>query len=171
MKRCIKSLAVGALFIVGSSTSLAATPIGAGMLASGAQHVQPGAPMVTCTVRMNFWCIVQADAGLNMTDAGDYRTWKMLASGSKREVVTIRESKNCDSPADLRLRKRVEKETRLASGERQRTVELAVSADGACTLKVEYFVGDSDLAREATQMAKYRLYLCEGGLCRRPLLQ
>lgn len=164
MKSCaMRSWGMGVLCIIGSGISQAAP-------ASDVLHAQPSAPRITCTIRMNFWCIVQADASLNMTDLGDYRTWKMMASGSKREAVTIRENKSCDSPAGLRPRKKFEKDERLASGERRHVLELAISADGACTLRVEYIVGDTDLAREALQIAKYRLYLCSDGSCRRPLL-
>lgn len=172
MRGClVKSLSVGVLCLIGGGISQVAVPADVGMSASKVQHAQPSAPRITCTIRMNAWCIAQADAALDMADLGDYRIWKMIAPDSKREVVTIREDKRCDSPDDdLRPRKKFEKDERSASGEDRHTVELAISADGACTLRIEYIVGDTDLAREALQLATYRLYLCSNGSCRRPLL-
>lgn len=137
---------------------------------SDVQAAQPSAPMVTCTVRMNHWCIVQADARLNMTDFGDYRIWKMIAPESKREVVVIRESKSCDTPADLRPRRKSEREEQFGSDERHHTVEFFISSDGACTLKVQYLAGDTEWAREAMQLATNRIYLCSNGSCSQPLL-
>ena len=137
--------------------------------ASAGRRVQQNAPPVVCTVRMNFWCIVQADSGLSMTDHGDYRIWRMSASGGGRHIVSIREDKSCDSPSDVRVRKKYEKDVRMSSGELHHVVGFAISADGVCTLNVDYVVGNSDIAREATQMVNYRIYLCDGSSCRRSL--
>jgi hypothetical protein len=166
----MKTLNLVVLCFIGIGISQASNPVEAGTPTSKVQRLQSNAPKVICTVRMNFWCIVQADAGLNMVEAGDYRIWKMTAPGSQRAVVTIRENKSCDSPADLRPRKMYEKGERARSGDRRHTVGLAISADGICTLQVEYLSGNTDLALEAKQIAKYRLYLCEDQSCRRPLL-
>jgi len=169
MRSCLlKLLSIGAFAVVGGVQQAA---IAGGMPASEVQDAQPSAPRVKCTIRMNYWCIVQADAGLNMIDSGDYRIWTMTAPASKREVVTIRESKSCDTPADLRPRRKFEKDERSASGERRHTAELAISSDGACTLRVQYLAGDTELAREAVQLATYRLYLCSDGSCRQLLLK
>lgn len=139
--------------------------------ASELQHSQPSAPMVVCTIRMNFWCIVRADASLSMSESGDYRIWRMAQADGKKSVVTIHENKSCDSPADLKPRVTSEKNVQLASGERHRVTEIAMTSDGVCNLKIDYLTGDTDLAREATQMAKYRLYSCSDGSCRKPLLE
>lgn len=140
------------------------------MIESKAQHNQPSAPRITCTIKMNYWCIVQADAGLNMLDLGDYRVWKMSAPGGGREVVIIRESKSCDSLTNLRPKKKLESNDQLASGEFRHEVELTISEDGACTLKIDYVAGNTDSAREAKQLAMNRLYLCDRSVCDRPLL-
>lgn len=161
----MKKLSAALLLILGIGIAAAAPDSG-----SEFRRTQTSSPPVSCTVRMNFWCVVQADASLDMTDLGDYRVWEMASSGSKRKTVSVRENKSCDSPAESRPRRKSEKDERLTSGERRHTVELAISADGACALKIEYVIGNTDLAREARQMAKYRLYLCDQGSCRKPLL-
>lgn len=166
----MKTLNLIVLCFIGIGISQASNPVGTGTPTFKIQRAQPNAPKVICTVRMNFWCIVQADAGLNMAEVGDYRIWNITAPGSQREVVTVRESKSCDSPADLHPRKMYEEDERVRSGDRWHAVGFALSVDDVCTLRVEYLAGETDLALEAKQIAKYRLYLCEDGLCRRPLL-
>jgi|GEM_PF-2264046 len=155
---------MGALIIGGGTLQ---TVAGGGVGATA----RLGAPMVTCTVRMNYWCIVQADAGLSMIDSGKYRIWKMTAPESNREVVTIRESKSCDTPADLRPKRKSEREEQSASGERHHAVEFSISSDGACTLEVQYLAGDTEQAREAMQLAMNRIYLCSSGSCSKSLLR
>lgn len=166
----MKILNLVILCFIGIGTSHVTTPVETEALTSQVQRTHSNAPKVICTIRTNFWCIVQADAGLNMVEVGDYRIWKMTAPGGKAEVVRVRESKSCDSPADLRPRRMYEKDERARSGDRWHAIGFAITADGACALRVEYLAGDTDFATEAKQIAKYRLYLCEDESCRRPLL-
>lgn len=160
-------LAVG--FIISGGCSKQGAP-GSEVLAADLQDAQPSAPMVACTIRMNFWCIVQADAGISMIDSGEFRIWKISAPESAEEVVTIRESKSCDSSAELRPMRRSQGEDKSVAGDRIHAVELSLDSEGACTLMVQYLAGSTDLAREAAQLANYRLYLCSEDSCRQPLL-
>ena len=166
----MKALGISMVLLLGSGLAEAQERPSADAMVWKIQNASPSAPRVTCNIRMNYWCIVQADATVNMAEAGDYRVWTMTAPDSRREAVTVRESKNCDSPSDLRPRRTHEGDERRASGQRWHAVELALSADGACTLKIEYLAGDSEWAREAQQLANYQLYLCMNGSCRTPLL-
>lgn len=142
-----------------------------GDVSSGVGPKPTAAPAVTCTVKMNNWCIIQADAGLNMIESGRDRIWRLTAPDSSKELVVIRESKACDTPTDIQPRKNYEREERSSSGEIHNVMEFYITSDKACVLKVKYLAGGTESALEAVQFAKNRIYLCAKGLCNRPLLK
>lgn len=132
----------------------------------------PIAPMVSCTITMKYWCIVQADAGLSMVESGNYRVWKMTAPNNGREIVSVLEDRRCDTIAALEPRRKSEREAQSGdSGEKLHAVELMITSSGACTLTIQYVAGDTDWARQSTRFATYRFYLCNNGSCRLPLLK
>ncbi len=132
----------------------------------------PQAPQVTCDITMRYWCIVQADATVNMVDAGGYRTWSITPAGGKRVGVVVRENKLCDSPNKYRARRVEESDSVDAStpASHSHIVTFSLTEDGVCTLRVQYASGSDDWAREAERIANYRLFVCSGSSCQTSLL-
>jgi hypothetical protein len=132
----------------------------------------PQAPPVSCDITLRYWCIVQADATVNMVDAGGYRTWSITPAGSKTVGVVVRENKLCDSPATYRPRRIDESDGVDVSARagRNHVVNFSLTEGGVCTLRVEYATGRDDWAREAQGIAKYRLFVCSENSCRTSLL-
>lgn len=157
--------------IVGLGASLAALPASAG-LAQVAPSIpaEPHAPRITCSMTMQFWCIVQSGATVNMVDDGDDRIWSITTTRGKRPSVLVRENKTCDSPSAYHPA-RMKDAADAAPGKRgTRIVTLALTADQSCTLRISYPLGHGDWAREAERMAKYGLRACDKGACRASLL-
>jgi hypothetical protein len=132
----------------------------------------PQAPPVSCDITMRYWCIVQADATVNMVDAGGYRTWSITPARSKTVGVVVRENKLCDSPGKYRPRRSDESDVVDVSTRdgRNHVVTFSLTEDGVCTLRVEYATGRDDWAREGQRIAKYRLFVCSENSCRTSLL-
>lgn len=133
-------------------------------------HVAPQAPRVTCNIYMQFWCIVQGDSIVNMSDDGSYRTWSISSSKENLPSVIIRENKLCDSTDEFHAKKISEAEHLNTRKQRRHIIEYSLTADGACTLRVEYPVGNGERAREAQRLAQYRLYACKDRSCNIALL-
>jgi hypothetical protein len=134
------------------------------------QPAMPQAPRIVCNIKMQYWCVVQADSIVNMVDDGDYRVWSITSVDSKRVGVTVRENKNCDSASEFQPQRRYEGDDTADPKRRRHVVEFLLTADGACKLRVEYPLGSSDWAREAQQIANYRLFICNDNSCRARLL-
>jgi hypothetical protein len=133
-------------------------------------YEKPHAPKIICNISMQYWCIVQADSLVNMVDNEGYRTWSVVAAGSKATSVIIRENKLCDSPAEYHPRRISEKDEITAPERLGHIVTFSLTKDDVCTLSVEYPLGDDDWARHGQQIAKYRLLICNGSSRRVPLL-
>ena len=168
----MRSLAIVAAMIVLTLTGYDATRAGdlSDVGARASKSTEPRAPRITCSISMHYWCIVQADATVNMIDSDGYRTWSIKAAGSRAVDVVVRENKLCDSSADYGPRRISESDDATTPERRSHVVTLALTADGVCTVRVEYPIGEDDWARAAQRIAQYQLLVCSEHLCRVPLL-
>ena len=149
---------------------VSAVPIRTDLRASRVPRARAQAPKITCDIRLRYWCIVQADAKINMADEGDDRVWRISATGMRRDEVEVRESKTCDSPSEYQPRKVRERDEGISKIGVRHVSDFTVTADGACRLTVAYPAGAEDWAREARQIANYRLFFCNDGACRTRVL-
>jgi len=127
----------------------------------------PKAPRISCGISLPHWCLVQNPGIVTMTDDGHFRTWHLTAEGSDRVAVVIREDKRCDSSGDPQLRRIAERDVEEGSpmGGRWHAVDTSLTQDGACTLRVEYPVGNDDWAREGQRMARHWILACDSRRC------
>lgn len=136
------------------------------------RSAEPIAPKVSCNISMRYWCIVQADSVVMMTDDGAHRTWSITPAGGTTALVVVRESKLCDSEAEYRPRRTAERDVSggVTPFEQKHVIGFSLTESRACTLEVEYPGGNGDLAREGQRLARYRILTCDGRSCRIPLL-
>lgn len=128
-----------------------------------------GAPRITCSISMQFWCIIQANIMINMKDDGNFRIWSITSAGEKSPSVIIRENKRCDSPAEYHPKKISENDEAISrKGGHVKT--FALTSDRSCTISVKYPVGNDDWARDGKRMAKYGLFACINRSCSHSLL-
>jgi hypothetical protein len=127
------------------------------------------APAVTCTIRMNFWCLVQADAALRMTDSLESRTWSMTDHSRKQVAVIISESKRCDSPGAAHPTRTSDVVVNTQLGV-YRVLRFSLTSDGSCIIKIGIPASGS-AAQEAERLARTRIYLCQGQDCIAALLR
>ncbi|MBB5886222.1 MULTISPECIES: hypothetical protein [unclassified Xanthomonas] len=165
----VYKLLILSLFLMGGCTQK--TVPGTNKAASIDGEIKSTAPKVACSIKLNYLCIIQADARLSMVDSNGYRFWKMAVPGHVKNVVIIQESKNCETLTDVHpliSRKSMEKSE---SNDIFHVLDFSIDRNNECHLIVKYLAGDTTLAREALQLAEDRLYFCDKYSCKNSLLK
>jgi hypothetical protein len=143
VKKVAGVAAMLAIILVGNGTERAAA------VGNGSERIlkpaSPSVPRVICSISMQFWCIFQADATVNMADQGDYRLWTIIGAGSEVAGVFVRESKLCDSRANYRPKKVCEVDEDAPQGRRNHKVMFSLTDDSVCSLSIAYPMGSDAL--------------------------
>lgn len=169
LRRVAYKLLILNIFLMGGCAQK--TVPGTDKAASINGEVNSNAPSVACSIRLNYLCIIQADARLSMVDSNDYRFWKMAAPGNAKNIVTVQESKNCETLTDLHPIISSKSMERSESNDIFHVLDLSIDRNNECHLIVKYLAGDTTLAREALQLAEDRLYFCDKYSCKNSLLK